>query len=67
MRQIEVNGVARDYAADLTVAQLVASIADSATGCAVALNGEVVPRGDWAVRRLAAGDQIEILTAVQGG
>ncbi|MDQ6522713.1 sulfur carrier protein ThiS [Nocardioides sp. LHD-245] len=36
-------------------------------GVAVAVNEEVVPRGDWPVRRLAEGDVVEVVTAVQGG
>lgn len=39
----------------------------SPTGVAVAVNGEVVPRGAWALHLLAAGDVVEIVTAVQGG
>ncbi len=36
-------------------------------GCAVALNGVVVPRAQLAARRLADGDVVEVVTAVQGG
>ncbi len=36
-------------------------------GIAVAVNGEVVPREHWPTRRLAAGDAVEIVGAVQGG
>jgi sulfur carrier protein len=36
-------------------------------GLAVAVNACVVPRSGWASRRLAAGDAIEIVGAVQGG
>ena len=36
-------------------------------GCAVAVNDAVVPRSDWTARTLAAGDRVEVLTAVQGG
>lgn len=38
-----------------------------AAGVAVARNGEVVPRSAWATVELDAGDQIEVLHAVQGG
>jgi sulfur carrier protein len=34
---------------------------------AVALNGSVVPRGEWPRTTLVDADQVEILTAVQGG
>jgi thiamine biosynthesis protein ThiS len=36
-------------------------------GTAVALNGVVVPRHRLAVQPLAEGDQVEWVTAVQGG
>ena len=36
-------------------------------GIAVAVNGEVVPKGAWRERTLAAGDRLEIIRAVQGG
>lgn len=36
-------------------------------GVAVAVNGEVVRRSDWAERTLEEGDRVEVVTAVQGG
>jgi sulfur carrier protein len=36
-------------------------------GVAVARNAEVVPRSQWAATALAEGDELEIVTAVQGG
>ena len=52
-----------------TVASLLALHLDDArpAGVAVAVNDEVVPRGDWSRRRLVDGDTVEIVTAVQGG
>ena len=46
---------------------VVAGLGIGPTGSAVALNGEVVPRSDWARVELAPGDMVEVLTAVQGG
>lgn len=40
---------------------------DRASGIAVAVNGEVLPRVRWSVTLLADGDVVEIVTAVQGG
>lgn len=34
---------------------------------AVAANNVVVPRGEWATLRLAAGDRIEIVQPMKGG
>jgi sulfur carrier protein len=36
-------------------------------GVAVAVDGEVVPRGEWTARIVSEGQHIEVLTAVQGG
>ncbi len=36
-------------------------------GIAVAVNGTVVPRVDWAGRLLAAGDRVVVIQATQGG
>jgi sulfur carrier protein len=37
------------------------------SGIAVAIDQEVVPRSRWESRRLAAGERVELVTAVQGG
>ena len=36
-------------------------------GLAIAMNGEVVPRGQWASQQVSAGDVVELLSASQGG
>jgi sulfur carrier protein len=36
-------------------------------GVAVARNAEVVPRSQWHATALADGDDVELVTAVQGG
>jgi sulfur carrier protein len=36
-------------------------------GVAAAVDGEVVPRGQWSSTLLAEGQRIEVLQAVQGG
>ena len=40
---------------------------EQAAGIAVALNGAIVPRSLWDSCRPTTGDQVEIVTAVQGG
>jgi sulfur carrier protein len=62
-----VNGTARDLPAGATVADAVGAVTDSVRGVAVAVNGEVVPRGAWGGTALTAGDRVEVLTAAQGG
>ena len=36
-------------------------------GVAVAVDGEVVPRGEWESTELHEGQRVEVLQAVQGG
>jgi sulfur carrier protein len=65
---IRVNGEDKALTA-ATLAALLdeAEIGAQARGIAVALNGEVVPRGAWQVTRLNPGDSVEIVRARQGG
>ena len=49
-----------------TVAELVSEVGAPEAGTAVAVDGEVVPRSEWATK-LAEGAAVDILTAVQGG
>jgi sulfur carrier protein len=65
--QVKLNGEPRDLPAGSTVAQAVAALTAAATGVAAAVNGDVVPRGSWAATPLRDGDQVEVVTAVQGG
>ena len=67
MTAITLNGKDQDVPADSTVAAVVALLTTTESGCAVAVNDEVVPRHDWTARVLTAGDRVEVLTAVQGG
>lgn len=66
--RLTVNG--RDVfesADDLSVAGLVERLTEARRGVAVAVNGTVVPRSTWHAVPLADGDQVEVLTAAQGG
>ena len=64
---VTVNGEPRDLPDGSSVAQAVAALTTAPSGVAAAVNGEVVPRGSWAATLLRDGDQVEIVTAVQGG
>jgi len=39
----------------------------AARGIAVAVDAEVIPRGEWPTRTVADGANVEVLTAMQGG
>jgi sulfur carrier protein len=64
-----VNGEPRELPDGATVALLVSSLADApdGRGLAVAVDGEVVPRGAWGAAELRDGSNVEIVVAVQGG
>lgn len=64
---VSVNGAPRRLDPGSSVKAVVAALGAGATGTAVAVNGEVVPRSAWDSRELAADDSVEVLTAVPGG
>jgi sulfur carrier protein len=66
---VTVNGEARRLDAGATVAGVVEmlDVAPGARGVAVALDGEVVPRGRWADTELREGSLVEVVAAIQGG
>jgi len=65
--EITLNGEPRAATAGLSLAQAVALVTDAETGVAVAVNGDVIRRAVWEATQLSDGDQVEVLTAVQGG
>ncbi len=64
-----VNGRPLLVATGVTVDGLLATLGHDPTGAgiAVAVNGEVVPRGAWPITALGERDRIEVLGAAQGG
>jgi len=64
---VTVNGESRTLDEGSTLADLLDTEIGSRRGTAAAVDGEVVPRGDWASFSLADGQSVELLTAVQGG
>jgi sulfur carrier protein len=65
--EIVINGQRHQVAEQASLAGAVLLVTAAATGVAAALNGDVVRRAAWASTPLAAGDQVEVVTAVQGG
>ena len=62
--KITLNGEPTRLADATSVADLLGA---DPRGRAVAVNGSVVPRDRHATTELADGDEVEIVTAVQGG
>jgi sulfur carrier protein len=68
MTVVLINGERRELAERATVeAAVLATGAPDGRGVAVAVDGEVVPRGEWASTEIRDGQQVEVLRAVQGG
>jgi sulfur carrier protein len=65
--EIVINGERHQVAAEVSLAEAVSLVTAAAAGVAAARNGDVVRRAAWESTRLAEGDQVEVLTAVQGG
>ncbi|QBI18160.1 sulfur carrier protein ThiS [Egibacter rhizosphaerae] len=69
MARIHVNGEPRTVTEGATVADLVTELGQDPErpGVAVAVDGEVVPRGQWTEAALVEGAQVEVVGAAQGG
>ncbi|GAA5228833.1 sulfur carrier protein ThiS [Paeniglutamicibacter antarcticus] len=79
MSTIELNGATHPLASGMTLAQLVAEVTGrellpsgqpsdgGRLGVAVARNSGIIPRSQWSKTVLEGSDDIEIVTAVQGG
>jgi sulfur carrier protein len=66
---VEVNGRRTELPDAATLADVVAAVGagEEHRGLAAAVDGDVVPRGEWSDRKLAEGEEIEVVRAVQGG
>jgi sulfur carrier protein len=66
---VTLNGSARDLPAGATVETAVeeAGASGGGRGVAVAVDGEVVPQGNWKSLELRDGQEVEVVRAVQGG
>jgi sulfur carrier protein len=63
---IRVNGEPQEFVAE-SLDELMSRLDIQPRGVAVAINGDVVRKSDWAVTRIEDGNAIEIVTAVAGG
>jgi sulfur carrier protein len=67
--KVLLNGEAKELTDGATVEAALESLAlpGAGRGVAVAVDAEVVPRGQWARTELHEGARVEILRAIQGG
>ena len=61
------NGEATELPEDVTVAEILQRLGAPDRGVAVAVDSEVVPRGQWERTAIHAGARVEVVQAVQGG
>ena len=66
---ILLNGEARELPAGTTVLGLLETleVPGGERGLAIAVDAEVVPRGEWETTELDDGARVEVLRAIQGG
>ena len=67
--KVILNGDESELASGETLAELLArlDVSPDRRGCAVAVDGEVVPRARWREFALHERARVEVLTAMQGG
>jgi sulfur carrier protein len=65
--RVILNGEPRELDDGATVDAAVQVTGAPDRGVAVAVDGEVVPRGEWTSTELREGQRVEVLQAVQGG
>jgi len=64
---VVLNGRPAELGDEATIADVLAHLGAPERGVAVAVDAEVVPRGEWPRTRLHEGAQVEVVQAVQGG
>lgn len=64
---IVVNGEPSELPPGVTLTALLGALGAPERGVAVAVDAEVIPRGEWATFTVPDGARVEVLTAVQGG
>ncbi len=64
---VVLNGTARDLPEGATLADVLALLGAPDRGVAIAIDAEVVPRGEWDGVTLHEGSRVEVVQAVQGG
>jgi sulfur carrier protein len=64
---VDINGEPLDLEPGTTLLALLEARVGSTRGSAVVVDGAIVPRSDWPSFVVRAGQQLELITAVQGG
>lgn len=67
MITLSINGVHRQFASPINIAELVEQLGYTGKRIAMERNGDIVPRSTYAQVQLADGDKLEVVVAVGGG
>ena len=67
MIELRVNGEHKTLRESISVQQALEAWGYTGEQIAVAVNGEFVPRSQYAEQQLAANDSVEIVAPIQGG
>jgi sulfur carrier protein len=68
--EIKINGQHQQLQGDMAPLKAVLEVLGydvEQPGIAVAVNGAVVPRSNWGMHQVESADEIEVITARQGG
>jgi sulfur carrier protein len=65
--RLQINGDEKEFADELTLADLIEQLGMKSDRVAVELNREIVSRAQWAETALHDGDKLEIVHFVGGG
>ena len=65
--RIVLNGRDENVESDATIADLIAASGLAGKRVAIEVNREIVPRSDYAARRLRADDRVDVVHAIGGG
>ncbi len=65
--KVLVNGEPTELETGATVQSVLTTLDVPDRGVAVAVDAEVIPRGEWPARELSEGARVEVLRAIQGG
>ena len=65
--RVSINGDEQDIENGISLQQLLDELAMNRGRIAIELNGEIVPRSNFAEQILTAGDRLEIVQAIGGG
>lgn len=67
MIRVVINGDEQEFADTIPLIEYVSSLGVNPKMIAIAYNGEVLRRDEWAVVTLSDGDRVEVVRAVGGG